>query len=143
MHFMVFTKSLTTEVMCRFVGRLASHFAIRPTSGSTDTAHPDGVELRFLSRYSPELLPDKLVNADLKHRLPDHHRSPGPVRTRCRNPPVVLRVQELHAAVQIPRALYEGVEQGSLEAVGVVRRVTDGVCANVGPYFCSGLCLCE
>ncbi len=80
MHFMVFTKSLTTEVMCRFVGRLASHFAIRPTSGSTDTTHPDGVELRFLSRYSPELLPDKLVNADLKHRLPDHHRSPGPVQ---------------------------------------------------------------
>lgn len=26
MHFMVFTKSLTTEVMCRFVDQLASHF---------------------------------------------------------------------------------------------------------------------
>ncbi|WP_262388198.1 transposase, partial [Streptomyces parvus] len=34
-------------------------------------AHPDDVELHFLPPYSPELNPDELVNADLKHSLPN------------------------------------------------------------------------
>ncbi|MFB7225158.1 IS630 family transposase [Streptomyces sp. NPDC056227] len=49
MHFMVFTESFTAEVMCRF--------------------------LHFLPPYSPELNPDELVNADLKHSLPKQHRA--------------------------------------------------------------------
>lgn len=61
MHFMVFTESLTAEVMCRFLDRLA--------------AHPDDVELHFLPPYAPELNPDELVNADLKHSLPKQHRA--------------------------------------------------------------------
>ncbi|MFC9756660.1 transposase [Streptomyces sp. NPDC056921] len=31
---------------------------------------PGAVELHFLPSYSPELNPDELVNADLKHSLP-------------------------------------------------------------------------
>ncbi|WP_443059069.1 transposase [Streptomyces sp. NBC_00388] len=46
---------------------------MRSTSSSTDTAHRDEVELHFLPLYSPELNPDKLVNADLKHSLPKQH----------------------------------------------------------------------
>ncbi|MFJ7630067.1 hypothetical protein ACIQZN_26600 [Streptomyces sp. NPDC097595] len=47
----------------------------------------DDVELHFLPRYSPELLPGKLVNADLKHSLPDstgpvHRAGPGACRWR-------------------------------------------------------------
>ncbi|MEU3978198.1 transposase, partial [Streptomyces bacillaris] len=38
-------------------------------------AHPDAVELHFLPPYSPELNPDELVNADLKHSLPKQHRA--------------------------------------------------------------------
>ncbi|MFE5096299.1 transposase [Streptomyces sp. NPDC056638] len=38
-------------------------------------AHPDDVELHFLPPCSPELNPDELVNADLKHSLPKQHRS--------------------------------------------------------------------
>lgn len=38
-------------------------------------AHPDDVELHFLPPYSPELNPDELVNADLKHSLPKQHRA--------------------------------------------------------------------
>ncbi|MFY1676993.1 transposase [Streptomyces sp. WMMC905] len=38
-------------------------------------AHPDAVELHFLPPYSPELNPDELVNADLKHSLPRQHRA--------------------------------------------------------------------
>ncbi|WP_420711821.1 transposase [Streptomyces sp. NRRL F-5123] len=33
------------------------------------------VELHFLPPYSPELNPDELVNADLKHSLPKQHRA--------------------------------------------------------------------
>ncbi|MEU0634375.1 transposase [Streptomyces sp. NPDC005989] len=35
---------------------------------------PGAVELHFLPSYSPELNPDELVNADLKHSLPRQHR---------------------------------------------------------------------
>ncbi|MFI9781757.1 transposase [Streptomyces sp. NPDC051956] len=38
-------------------------------------AHPDDVELHFLPSYSPELNPDELVNASLKHSLAKQRRS--------------------------------------------------------------------
>lgn len=38
-------------------------------------AHPDDTELHFLPLYPPELNPDELLNADLKHRLPKQHRA--------------------------------------------------------------------
>ncbi len=38
-------------------------------------AHPDDVELHFLPPYSPELNPDELAGADLKHSLPKQHRA--------------------------------------------------------------------
>ncbi|GHI99370.1 hypothetical protein TPA0906_12360 [Streptomyces olivaceus] len=41
-------------------------------------AHPDDIELHFLPPYSPELKPDELVNADLKHSLPKQHRARDP-----------------------------------------------------------------
>ncbi|WP_455753957.1 transposase [Streptomyces griseus] len=62
-HFMVFTGSFTVEVMCRFLDRIWL------------TAHPDDVELRFLPPYSPELNPDEMVNAYLKHSLSKQHRA--------------------------------------------------------------------
>nr|WP_245880386.1 transposase [Streptomyces zhaozhouensis] len=37
--------------------------------------HEDRVEPHFLPPYSPELNPDELVNADLKHSLPRQHRA--------------------------------------------------------------------
>ncbi|WP_435798070.1 transposase [Streptomyces halstedii] len=37
--------------------------------------HPDDDELHFLTPYSPELNPDELVNADLKHSLPKQHQA--------------------------------------------------------------------
>ncbi|EST25501.1 hypothetical protein N566_24500, partial [Streptomycetaceae bacterium MP113-05] len=96
MHFMVFTESFTAEVMCRFLERLAGHFdrkvhlAVDGHSAHRSrkvrdwiAAHPDDVELHFLPPYSPELNPDELVNADLKHSLPKQHR-PG---TRPNSPP--------------------------------------------------------
>ncbi|GGP77476.1 hypothetical protein GCM10010231_55520 [Streptomyces sindenensis] len=88
MHFMVFTESFTAEVMCRFLDRLAGHFdhkihlvvdghSAHRSKKVRDwlTAHPDDVELHFLPPYSPELNPDELVNADLKHSLPKQHRA--------------------------------------------------------------------
>ncbi|MFI5755732.1 transposase [Streptomyces sp. NPDC051569] len=38
-------------------------------------AHPGDVEPHFLPPYSPELNPDELINADLKHSLPEQHRA--------------------------------------------------------------------
>ncbi|MGW1364927.1 IS630 family transposase [Streptomyces chartreusis] len=88
MHFMVITENFTAEVMCRFLDRLAGHFdrkvhlvvdghfAHRSRKVRTwPAAHPDAVELHFLPAYSPELNPDELVNADLKHTLPKQHRA--------------------------------------------------------------------
>ncbi|WP_455753989.1 transposase [Streptomyces halstedii] len=86
MHFMVFTEHFTAEVMRRFLGWLAGHFnhklhlvvdghsahrskKVRDRLGT----HPD--ELHFLPPYSPELNPDELVNADLKHSLPKQHQA--------------------------------------------------------------------
>ncbi|WP_405763512.1 MULTISPECIES: transposase [unclassified Streptomyces] len=37
--------------------------------------HANEIELHFLPSYSPELNPDELVNADLKHSLPHTHRA--------------------------------------------------------------------
>ncbi|MGW1156560.1 IS630 family transposase [Streptomyces rubiginosohelvolus] len=88
MHFVVFAESFTTEVMCRFLDRLAGHFetkvhlvvdghSVHRSKRVRDwlAAHPDAVELHFLPPYSPELNPDELVNADLKHSLPRQHRA--------------------------------------------------------------------
>ncbi|WP_455431432.1 IS630 family transposase [Streptomyces evansiae] len=88
MHFMVFTESFTAEVMCRFLDRLAGHFdhkvhlvadghSAHRSRRVRDwlATHPDAVELHFLTPYSPELNPDELVNADLKHSLPKQHRA--------------------------------------------------------------------
>ncbi|WP_446446979.1 IS630 family transposase [Streptomyces bacillaris] len=88
MHFMVFTESFTAEVMCRFLDRLAGHFdhkvhlVVDGHSAHRSrkvrawlAAHPDTVELHFLTPHSPELNPDELVNADLKHSLPRQHRA--------------------------------------------------------------------
>ncbi|MGW5798190.1 IS630 family transposase [Streptomyces bacillaris] len=88
MHFMVFTESFTAEVMCRFLDRLVGHFdrkvhlvvdghSAHRSRKVRDrlAAHPDAVELHFLPPYSPELNPDELVNADLKHSLPKQHRA--------------------------------------------------------------------
>ncbi|WP_235618330.1 transposase [Streptomyces sp. CB02400] len=76
MHFMVFTESFTAEVMCRFLDRLAGHFDHKVhLVVDGHFAHPDDVELHFLPPYSPELNPDELVNADLKHSLPKQHQA--------------------------------------------------------------------
>ncbi|MFE2399649.1 IS630 family transposase, partial [Streptomyces sp. NPDC059425] len=88
MHFMVFAESFTAEVMCRFLDRLAGHFdrkvhlvvdghSAHRSRKVRDwlAAHPDVIELHFLPPYSPELNPDELVNADLKHSLPKQHRA--------------------------------------------------------------------
>ncbi|AJF69540.1 transposase [Streptomyces vietnamensis] len=88
MHFVVFTESFTAEVMCRFLDRLAGHFdhkvhlvvdgySAHRSRKVRDwlAAHPDDVELHFLPPYAPELNPDELVNADLKHSLPKQHRA--------------------------------------------------------------------
>lgn len=82
-HLMVFAESFTAGVMCRFPDRLASqfdhnvHLVVDGHSAHRfrkvrdgPAAHPDDVELGFLPPYSPELNPDELVNADLKHSLP-------------------------------------------------------------------------
>ncbi|WP_240965618.1 IS630 family transposase [Streptomyces zingiberis] len=88
MHFMVFTESFTAEVMCRFLDRLAGHFGhkvhlvvdghsvhrSKKVRGRLAT-RPNDVELHFLPPYSPELNPDELVNADLKHSPPKQHRA--------------------------------------------------------------------
>ncbi|MFD8403012.1 IS630 family transposase, partial [Streptomyces sp. NPDC059698] len=88
MHFIVFAESFTAEVMCRFLDRLAGHFdrkvhlvvdghSAHRSRKVRDwlAAHPDDIELHFLPPYSPELNPDELVNADLKHSLPKQHRA--------------------------------------------------------------------
>nr|WP_226599921.1 IS630 family transposase [Streptomyces violascens] len=88
MHFMVFTESFTAEVMGRFLDRLAGHFdhkvhlvvdghSAHRSKKLRDwlAAHPDDVELHFLPPYAPELNPDELVNADLKHSLPKQHQA--------------------------------------------------------------------
>lgn len=88
MHFMVFAESFTAEVMCRFLDRIAGHFdrkvhlvvdghSAHRSRKVRDwlAAHPDDIELHFLPPYSPELNPDELVNADLKHSLPKQHRA--------------------------------------------------------------------
>ncbi|WUL20690.1 transposase [Streptomyces sp. NBC_00353] len=102
MYFMVFTESFTAEVMCRFLDRLAGHFDRKACLGVDGhsahrskkvrdwlAAHPDDVELHFLPSYSPELNPDELVNADLKHSLAKQHRAPAPGRTRRRDTQVL------------------------------------------------------
>ncbi|MGC5004783.1 transposase [Streptomyces sp. DT203] len=74
--------------MCRFLDRLAGHFdrkvhlvvdghSAHRSKKVRDwlAAHPDDVEMHFLPSYSPELNPDELVNADLKHSLAKQHRA--------------------------------------------------------------------
>ncbi|WP_374208007.1 transposase [Streptomyces sp. MUM 203J] len=51
--------------------------------------HKDQVELHLLPSYSPELNPDELVNADLKHQPAPHPQGQEPERTRRRNPQVL------------------------------------------------------
>ncbi|MEU2246648.1 transposase [Streptomyces sp. NPDC019224] len=87
MHFMVFTESFDVTVMCRFLARVVGHFdrnhliVDRHSAHHSKTVrawladHQDEIELRFLPSYSPDLNPDKLVNADLKRRLPHTHRA--------------------------------------------------------------------
>ncbi|MGW2587917.1 transposase [Streptomyces virginiae] len=87
-HLMVFAESSTAEALCRFLDRLAGHFdrkvhlvvdghSAHRSKKVRDwlAAHPDDAELHFLPPYSPELNPDELVNADLKHSLPRQHRA--------------------------------------------------------------------
>ncbi|MFH8739479.1 IS630 family transposase [Streptomyces sp. NPDC017964] len=96
MHFMVFAESFTAEVMCRFLDRLASqfdhkvHLVVDGHSAHRSrtvrvwlAAHPDDVELHFLPPYSPELNPDELVNADLKHSLSRQHRARNQAAVAC------------------------------------------------------------
>ncbi|WP_435810457.1 transposase [Streptomyces rubiginosohelvolus] len=74
--------------MCRFLDGLAGHFdrKVHPVVDGHSAhrsrkvrnwlaAYPDDVELHFLPSYSPELNPDELFNADLKHSLPKQHRA--------------------------------------------------------------------
>lgn len=74
--------------MCRFLDRLVGHFdrkvhlvvdghSAHRSKKVRDwlAAHPDDVELHFLPPYAPELNPDELVNADLKHSLPKQHQA--------------------------------------------------------------------
>ncbi|MFE5690680.1 IS630 family transposase [Streptomyces sp. NPDC056512] len=88
MRFMVFTETFDADVMCRFMDRLAGHFARKVhlvLDGHSArrsrkvrawlAGHPDRIELHFLPPYSPELNPDELVNADLKRSLPMHSRA--------------------------------------------------------------------
>ena len=102
MHFMVFAGTFDSAVMCRFLARLAGHFnhkihlvvdghsAHRSKKVQDWLAdHADEIELHFLPPYCPELNPDELVNADLKHSLPKQPPSPEPGRTRRRDPPVL------------------------------------------------------
>ncbi|GAA2423721.1 hypothetical protein GCM10010421_07570 [Streptomyces glaucus] len=87
MHLMAFTESFDAKVMCRFLNRLVGHFDRKvhliidrrsahrsKTVQAWPADHEDQIKLRFLPSYSPELNPDKLVNADLKHSLPEQHR---------------------------------------------------------------------
>ncbi|MFI9041494.1 IS630 family transposase [Streptomyces sp. NPDC053726] len=88
MHFMVFPKTFDATVMCRFLDRLVGHFGHKihlvvdghsahrsKTVRTWLAAHVEEIELHFLPPYSPELNPDELVNADLKHSLPKGHRA--------------------------------------------------------------------
>ncbi|MFD3761219.1 IS630 family transposase [Streptomyces sp. NPDC058622] len=88
MHFMVFSETFDATVMCRFLERLAGHFDHKihlvvdghsahrsKTVRAWLAGHTEEIELHFLPRYSPELNPDELVNADLKHSLPRGHRA--------------------------------------------------------------------
>ncbi|WP_455678439.1 IS630 family transposase [Streptomyces arboris] len=88
MHFMVFTETFDTKVMCRFLARLVGHFdrkvhliVDRYSAHHSKTArtwladHEDQIKLHFLPSYSPELNPDELVNADLKRSLPHTHQA--------------------------------------------------------------------
>ncbi|WP_324197184.1 IS630 family transposase [Streptomyces sp. NRRL B-1677] len=88
MHFMVFTETFDATVMCGFLGQLARHFGHKihlvadghPAYRSKKVrawlaAHAEEIELHFLPPYSPELNPDELVNADLKHSLSKGHRA--------------------------------------------------------------------
>jgi hypothetical protein len=92
----VFTETFDADVMCRFLDRLASHFARKVhlvvdghSAHRSRTVrvwladHPDRLELHFLPSHSPELNPDELVNADLKRSLPMHSRA----RTKPSSPP--------------------------------------------------------
>ncbi|MGG7568930.1 IS630 family transposase [Streptomyces sirii] len=87
-HFMVFTESFDAKVMCRFLARAVRHFdrkvhlIVDRHSAHRSRAvrawlagHKDDIKLHFLPSYSPELNPDKLVNADLKRCLPHTHRA--------------------------------------------------------------------
>ncbi|MFG2525121.1 IS630 family transposase [Streptomyces sp. NPDC048527] len=88
MHFMVFAGTFDSAVMCRFLARLVGHFdhkihlvvdghfahrSKKVKDWLTD--HAEEIEPHFLPPYSPELNPDELVNADLKHSLPKSHRA--------------------------------------------------------------------
>jgi transposase len=88
MYFMVFPGTFDSAVMCRFLQRLVGHFdhkihlvvdghsAHRSKKVRDWLAdHAEEIELHFLPPYSPELNPDELVNADLKHNLPKSHRA--------------------------------------------------------------------
>lgn len=85
---MVFTQAFDAQVMCRFLDRLIGHFdrkvhlivdghfahRFRPVR-TWLADHTGRIELHFLPPYSPELNPDKLVNADFKCSLPIHSRT--------------------------------------------------------------------
>lgn len=88
MHFMVFPGTFDAAVMCRFLDRLVGHFDHKihlvvdghsahrsKTVRTWLAAHAEEIELHFLPPYSPELNPDELVNADLKHSLPKGHQA--------------------------------------------------------------------
>ncbi|WP_420717467.1 transposase [Streptomyces sp. WM6378] len=86
MHFTVFAETFDADVMCRLLDCVAGHF-MHKVSRVLDghfahrsrkvrawlADHPDRIEAHFLTSYSPELNPYKLVNADLKRSLPPHH----------------------------------------------------------------------
>lgn len=88
MYFMVFTESFDSAMMCRFLDQLVGHFDRKIQLGVDGHSahrskkmkdwladHAEEIELHFLPPYSPELNPDEMVNADLKHRLPKSHQA--------------------------------------------------------------------
>ncbi len=80
--FTVFPGKFTAKVMCFFLDRLATHarrkvhviFDRHPVHRSKAvlawlTENADHIELHLIPGYSPELNPDELLNADLKHHV--------------------------------------------------------------------------
>jgi transposase len=80
--FTVFPGKFTAKVMCTFLDRLATHAGSKvhvivdrhPVHRSKAVRawleeNTDRVELHLMPGYSPELNPDELLNADLKHHI--------------------------------------------------------------------------